>query len=67
MRKLWITTVEYVDGTYEEYEGVSVTMHDRGNVVMLMSEDEDEKIFIPLNNVKRIVGKINYCRGLENV
>ena len=58
MRKLWITTVEYVDGTYEEYEGVSVTVHDHGNVVMLISKDEDEKIFIPLNNVKRIVGKL---------
>lgn len=44
MRMLWITTVEYMDGTHDEYEGVSVTMHDHGNVVMLMSKDEDEKI-----------------------
>lgn len=59
MRKVWNTTVEYVDGTHEEYEDVSVTMHDSGNVVMIMpTRNEDEKIFIPLNNVKRMVGKL---------
>lgn len=58
MREVWITTVEYVDGTHEEYKDVSVTMHDSGNVVLLMHRDGDVKIFIPLNGVKRIVGEL---------
>ncbi len=59
MREIWITTVEYVDGTHERYENMSVTMHDCGNVVLIAPNNEsDMKIFIPLNSVKRIVGKL---------
>lgn len=64
MREIWITTIEYIDGTHEEYEDVTLTMHDSGNVVMITSNIENEKIFIPLNSVKKIVG-INYSRGLK--
>lgn len=58
MRQMWVTRVEYADGTHEEYKDVSLTMHDSGNVVMITSDFGKEKMFIPLHSVKRIVGKL---------
>ena len=66
MKKMWKTTVEYADGTREEYEDITLTMHDSGNVVMITSNIEKEKIFIPLNRVKRIVGKLTTVDSWKN-